>query len=92
VTLNLVRVIQGSGLAITAFGDFPMADLLSPTLSVIDQDPFALGTLAAQRILDRLANPDRRFRRRTILPVRLIERESRLITDRLRARSRASKV
>jgi LacI family transcriptional regulator len=88
VTMNLVPVLQGSGLAVTAFGDFPMADMLSPALSVIDQDPFALGALAAQRILDRLANPDRRFRRRTVLPVRLIERESCLITDRLDGKRR----
>jgi LacI family transcriptional regulator len=83
VTMHIVPVLQDSGLAVTAFGDFPMADMLSPALTVIDQDPFALGTLAAQRILDRRAHPNRKFRRRTVLPVKLIERESCMTSDRL---------
>jgi LacI family transcriptional regulator len=53
-----------------------MGDMLVPALTVIDQDPAALGTLAAQRVLDRLNHPQRRYRRRTVLPVSLVERES----------------
>ena len=69
MTMDLVPMLRDRGFALTAFGDFPLADTLSPALTVIDQDPFALGTLAAQRILDRLEKPQRRYRRRTILPV-----------------------
>jgi LacI family transcriptional regulator len=83
VTMNLVPVIRDSGLAVTAFGDFPMADMLTPALTVIDQDPFTLGTLAAQRILDRLTHSNRRYRRHNVLPVRLVERQSCSITSRL---------
>jgi LacI family transcriptional regulator len=83
VTMSLVPVLQGSGLAVTAFGDFPMADMLTPALTVIDQDPFTLGTLAAQRILDRLTHPTRKYRRRNVLPVHLVERQSCSITSRL---------
>lgn len=85
VTMNLVPSLQGSGFAVTAFGDFPMADQLTPALTVIDQDPLALGALAAQRVLDRSANPGRRFRRKTILPVELVERRSCFTSDRLDA-------
>ncbi len=62
--------------SIVAFGDFPLADQLRPSISVIDQDAAELGRLAATRILDRLDHPNRRFRRSTVLPVHLVERES----------------
>lgn len=81
--ISLVPILQGSGLAIATFGDFPLADMLTPSWTVIDQDPLELGTLAAQRILDRLAKPNRRYRRRTVLPVRLVERDSCRIATRL---------
>jgi len=77
VTMSLVPILHSHRhLALTGFGDFPMADMLDPALTVIDQDPGALGTLAAQRIVDRLAHPQRRFRRHTVLPVELVERAS----------------
>jgi len=77
VTMSLMPVLRARGtLAFAGFGDFPMADMLVPSVTVIDQDPAALGTLAAQRILDRIAHPHRRFRRHTVLPVELVERAS----------------
>jgi LacI family transcriptional regulator len=75
-TMSLVPALRDHPLALVGFGDFPMADMLVPPITVIDQDPAALGTLAAQRVFDRLAHPSRRFRRRTQLPVALIERSS----------------
>jgi LacI family transcriptional regulator len=88
VTMSLVPLILSSDLAVAGFGDFPMADMLAPSVTVVDQDPAALGTLAAQRILERLAHPGRRLRRRTVLPVRLVERESCLeVSARARLRS-----
>ena len=87
--ISLVPVVHASGLAMTTFGDFPLADMLKPSWTYIDQDPHRLGTLAAQRILDRLDRPHGRFRRRTVLPVPLVERESCLVATRLAA-SRAA--
>ena len=75
-TMAAAPALRQVPLAVVSFGDFPMADVISPSLTVIDQDPERLGTLAAQRIMDRLSAPHRRFRRRTVLPVRLVERES----------------
>ena len=75
-TMAAAPALKQVQLAVVSFGDFPMADVISPSLTVIDQDPERLGTLAAQRIMDRLSAPHRRFRRRTVLPVRLVERES----------------
>ena len=81
--MALVPVLSRTELAVTTFGDFPMADMVTPAFTVIDQDPVRMGQLAGQRVLDRLRQPDRRYRRRTVLPVRLIERESCLSAFRL---------
>ena len=75
-TMTLVPALAGRRWAVVGFGDFPMAHMLSPALTVVDQDPAALGRLAAERVLERLAAPGRRFRRRTVVPVRLVERRS----------------
>ncbi|TYP90456.1 LacI family DNA-binding transcriptional regulator [Blastococcus xanthinilyticus] len=75
-TMSLVPALAGSTWAVVGFGDFPMAHMLSPALTVVDQDPAGLGRLAAERVVARLAAPDRRFRRHTVLPVRLLERRS----------------
>jgi LacI family transcriptional regulator len=58
------------------FGDFPMADALEPPLTVIDQNPAELGRLAVNRVLDRIQHPQGRYRRNTVVPVTMIERES----------------
>ena len=57
-TMALVPALRDHPLAVVGFGDFPMADMIEPAMTVIDQDPYALGTLAAQRVFDRLAIPD----------------------------------
>ncbi|MGB3763213.1 MAG: LacI family DNA-binding transcriptional regulator [Ornithinimicrobium sp.] len=68
--------LRGPGMVLISFGDFPMAAALNPPVTVIDQDPTAVGTFAAQRLFERIAHPQKRLRRRTVLPVTLIERES----------------
>jgi LacI family transcriptional regulator len=75
-TMTLVPALAGRSWAVIGFGDFPMAHMLSPALTVIDQDPAALGRSAAERAVARLASPMRRFRRHTVAPVRLVERRS----------------
>ena len=76
VSMVLAPVIQDFPLDIVSFGDFPLADALKTPLTVIDQDPARIGAMAAQRIVERLQYPTRRFKRKTVLDVRLIERES----------------
>jgi LacI family transcriptional regulator len=75
-SMPLTAALRNSPLAVVGFGDFPMADLLTPSLTIMDQNPARLGQLAAQRIYDRLAFPGRRFARSTVLDVVLVERES----------------
>lgn len=68
--------VGGDGLALVSFGDFPMAASLQPSVTVIDQNPAAVGTFAAERLFVRIGEPAKRLRRRTVLPVSLIERAS----------------
>jgi LacI family transcriptional regulator len=68
--------LEGAGFALASFGDFPMAASLAPSVTVIDQDPAAVGKFAAERLFVRIAEPSKRLRRRTVLPVSLIERAS----------------
>lgn len=62
--------------AVVSFGDLPLAAALQPGLTVVDQNPDELGRRAAERVFARLADPERRFRRTTVLPVRLVARGS----------------
>lgn len=64
------------GLALVSFGDFPMAGSLRPSVSVVDQDPAALGQAAADRLFTRLDEPGRKLRRRIVVPVQLRIRQS----------------
>jgi LacI family transcriptional regulator len=74
--MALVPELAGTSWAVVAFGDFPMANMLSPALTVVDQDPAALGRLAAERVVERLGAPEGSPLRRTVLSVRLVERQS----------------
>ena len=71
-----LQALNRTDIALISFGDFPMADVLQPSVSVIDQDPRHVGTVAAERVLARIAAPAKKFRRKNVLPVRLIERQS----------------
>lgn len=76
VTMHAFTALKASGLAFVGFGDFPMADRLTPSVSVIDQDPARLGQLAATRALQRFNAPDARFEHSTVVPVGLTVRDS----------------
>jgi LacI family transcriptional regulator len=71
-----LQALNRTDIALISFGDFPMADVLTPSVSVIDQDPRHIGRVAAERILARIATPTKRFRRKNVIPVKLIERQS----------------
>ncbi len=78
-TMALVQALQRAGrtdIAIVGFGDFPMAEALTPPVTVLDQDPARLGRIAVERLVQRIENPQAQVRRRTILPVQLIPRGS----------------
>ncbi len=78
-TMALVRALQRAGrtdIALVGFGDIPMAEALTPAVTVLDQDPAGLGRIAVERLVQRIENPHGPLRRRTVLPVHLIPRGS----------------
>ena len=77
VTVTVVRVLarRSRPVALVGFDDFELADLLDPGVTVVAQDPAALGHTAAERLFRRLDGllvaPER-----IELPTRLITRGS----------------
>jgi LacI family transcriptional regulator len=58
VTIGAIRALRDLGLqhqvAVVGFDDIELADLLDPPITVMAQDPQAIGTLAANRVFARL--------------------------------------
>jgi LacI family transcriptional regulator len=78
-TIGLVPALQAlrrKDIGLVGFGDFPVAAALRPAVTVIDQDGDTMGRFAVDRLFTRLDQPDRRLRRRTVLPVALVTRTS----------------
>jgi LacI family transcriptional regulator len=79
ITRGVLRGLQARGLqhtvAIVGFDDFPLADLLQPAVTVVAQDPTAIGRAAAEILFARLGGDDGP-RRTVVIPSRLIVRGS----------------
>jgi LacI family transcriptional regulator len=79
LTLGTLRALSEHGgrrtIAHVGFDDLQLSELLDPGLTVIAQNPHALGRLAAERIFDRLDGDDRPYSHH-ILPTTLIARGS----------------
>jgi LacI family transcriptional regulator len=71
----LRRLGRRADVALVGFDDFPLADLLDPGVTVVAQDPLAIGRLAAE-ILFRRLDGDRAPSATHVVPTRLIERGS----------------
>jgi LacI family transcriptional regulator len=83
VTVGAVRALRALDLQHTVahvgFDDFPLADILSPGISVIAQDIEQAGRTAAEMLFRRL-DGDQSPTRTVTVPIRLIERGSGEIT------------
>lgn len=78
-SLGIVPFLHSSGradVAIVCFGDFPMADAVTPAITVIDQDPVEMGEAAARLLFERIDGHAEDAPRTLVLPTRLIERGS----------------
>lgn len=75
---GVIKALQRAGrsdVALVIFGDFPLADLLVPAITVIDQDPTGLAHAAMDRLEARIGGDDRE-RTDIVLPTRLVVRGS----------------
>ncbi|MEV1286627.1 LacI family DNA-binding transcriptional regulator [Micromonospora sp. NPDC049679] len=77
-SLGVVKVLHDRGrtdIAMVSFGDFALADVLSPAITVLEQPPELLGRLAVERLFMRLdgigSEPVS-----TVIPLRLVPRGS----------------
>lgn len=79
LTIGVCRALRRLGLhhqvALVGFDDILLADLLDPGITVIAQDPAAMGTAAAELLFRRL-DGDRSPSVHQVIPTRLIERGS----------------
>ncbi|MCO5969813.1 LacI family DNA-binding transcriptional regulator [Actinoallomurus soli] len=80
LTIGAVRALQRLGLqdrvALIGFDDFPLADMLSPGVSVVAQDPAEIGLIAARLLLGRIADDDDRPARHVVVPTTYVARGS----------------
>lgn len=77
-TVLVLRILAASPSArpaLVGFDDFELSEVVVPAVTVIAQNPAAIGAAAADVMFSRLAG-DRRPPRRVVLPVRLIARGS----------------
>lgn len=72
-TRAAIRAVLPRRVAIVGFGDFPLADLVSPPVSVVSYDPVRIGRTAGELLIRRLGG-DQSPPRRVEVPVRLIAR------------------
>lgn len=79
ISIATVRALQGLGLeqkvALVGFDEVPLADLIRPGLTVVAQDPDAMGEMAARRLLARIRG-DELATTHANVPTRLIARGS----------------
>jgi LacI family transcriptional regulator len=79
ITIGAIHALQQLGLqhrvAVVGFDDFPLADLLDPRVSVVAQDPTAVGRTAAELLFGRL-DGDSRPPQHVVVPTRLTARGS----------------
>ena len=74
-TVDAIRAAGIEGLAFISFGDFELADVLTPGISCIDQDPRLIATAAFERLVELMDDPASPPRTITV-PTRLIRRGS----------------
>ncbi|MEU0562116.1 LacI family DNA-binding transcriptional regulator [Dactylosporangium sp. NPDC006015] len=62
ITIGAIRALRARGLqhrvAVVGFDDFPLADLLEPAVTVVSQDPYRMGRVAADILFRRLDGED----------------------------------
>jgi LacI family transcriptional regulator len=79
ISMAAVRAVHALGLqhsvALVSFDDIPLADVVSPGVTVVAQDPHRLGRSAAELLFSRLDGYDGPSRR-VVVPAQLIERGS----------------
>jgi LacI family transcriptional regulator len=72
-TRSALRALGPRGATVVGFGDFELADLLTPPVTAVSYDPVLIGSTAGELLLRRLAG-EQGPPRRVLVPVRLVVR------------------
>jgi LacI family transcriptional regulator len=79
ITIGAVRGLRNLGLrhqvALVGFDDFALSDLLEPPVTIVAQDPVAIGAAACQRLFERM-DGDGGPPQSVVIPTRLVARGS----------------
>ena len=79
VTIGTIRALRARGLhnriALFGFDDIPLGDMIEPGVSVVAQNPYEIGRVAAARVFARLDGDDSPFST-VVVPSALIHRGS----------------
>ncbi|KMJ47822.1 LacI family DNA-binding transcriptional regulator [Rhodococcoides fascians] len=73
--VSVLHEIGRTDVAMVSFGNFSLADAVSPSVTCIDQDPYRIGTLAFDRLVQRFDDPYLEPEQQ-IAPTTLVERLS----------------
>lgn len=73
--VSAVHELGRTDLAMVAFGDFTLADAVRPAITCIDQDPYLMGALGFERLMELVDEPDLPPEQRRV-PTGFIERSS----------------
>jgi LacI family transcriptional regulator len=80
LTIGTLRALREADaqqrVALIGFDDFPLAELLIPAVSVIAQDPAAIGAVAARLLFERLDGADEQPARHEVVATRYLARGS----------------
>jgi LacI family transcriptional regulator len=56
--ISVLHDLGRTDVATLSFGDFALANAVVPSVSCIDQDPYLMGALAFERLVQRFEAPD----------------------------------
>lgn len=72
------NVLVPKEIQVIGFDDIPVSKYVTPSLTTIAQDRKALGRVAAQKLITLIENPDEKIDEITLIPTKIIIRESTL--------------
>lgn len=73
--VSVLHEMDRTDVAMVSFGNFSLADAVSPSVTCIDQDPYRIGTLAFDRLVQRFDDPYLEPEQQ-VAPTTLVERLS----------------
>lgn len=82
VAVNCIRHLKKKGIkipqeiAVMGFSNSPVAEVIEPNLTTVEQPSFEMGKLAAKRLLEEIRNPELMSHKIFTLNTRIIERDS----------------